>query len=71
MKKGGFGLLGNIGIGSAGGVAGGFLFRLLDVVVGGLVGSLATTVVGAVIFLYVGEFLKNAWRSFNPSTEEM
>jgi uncharacterized membrane protein YeaQ/YmgE (transglycosylase-associated protein family) len=58
MKGGGFGLLGNIIIGSVGGVAGGFLFKLLAIVAGGLIGSIVTATMGAVVLLYLVKFFK-------------
>ena len=59
MKGGGFGLLGNILIGIAGGIVGGFLFRLLVIAAGGLIGSMVTAIVGAVGLLYVIGLFKN------------
>jgi uncharacterized membrane protein YeaQ/YmgE (transglycosylase-associated protein family) len=53
MKGGGFGLLINILIGIVGGVVGGFLFRLLAIASGGLIGSILTATMGAVALLYV------------------
>ena len=60
MKGGGFGLIANILIGIVGGIAGGFLFRLLVIAAGGLIGSMVTAMVGAVGLLYViGHFRKS------------
>ncbi|SEM50493.1 GlsB/YeaQ/YmgE family stress response membrane protein [Halomonas caseinilytica] len=53
MRGGGFGLLGNIGVGIVGAVVGGFLFSLLGLSSGGFIGSLVTAVVGAVVLLWV------------------
>ena len=59
-KGGGLGLLGNILVGIVGGIAGGFLFRLLVFAAGGLIGSMVTATVGAVGPLYViGHFRKS------------
>lgn len=52
MRGGGFGLLGNIGVGIVGAVIGGFLFGLLGLKAGGFIGSLVTAVVGAVVLLW-------------------
>jgi len=60
MKGGGFGPLGNITIGIIGGVIGGFLFRLLVIAASGLIGSMVTATVGAVVLLFViGLFKKD------------
>jgi len=53
MKGGGFGLLGNIGVGIVGSFIGGWLFDLLDISAGGFIGSLVAAVIGAIILLYV------------------
>jgi len=53
MRGGGFGLLGNIGVGVVGAVVGGFLFSLLGLSSGGFIGSLVTAIVGAVVLLWV------------------
>jgi uncharacterized membrane protein YeaQ/YmgE (transglycosylase-associated protein family) len=60
MKGGGFGLLGNIIIGIVGGVVGGFLFRLLAIAAGGLIGSIVTATVGAVVLLYLVGLVKKS-----------
>ena len=48
-KGGGFGLLGNIVVGIAGAFIGGFVFRAAGIYAGGLIGSIVTATVGAVI----------------------
>jgi uncharacterized membrane protein YeaQ/YmgE (transglycosylase-associated protein family) len=60
MKGGGFGLLGNIAVGIIGGVVGGFLFRLLAIAAGGLIGSIVTATVGAVVLLFLVGLFKKA-----------
>ncbi|MDR5867592.1 GlsB/YeaQ/YmgE family stress response membrane protein [Halomonas koreensis] len=52
MRGGGFGLLGNIGVGIVGALVGGLLFSLLGLKAGGFIGSLVTAVVGAVVLLW-------------------
>lgn len=52
-KGGGFGPIGNLIVGVAGAVLGGFLFGLLGFTASGLLGSLITAVVGAVVFLFI------------------
>jgi uncharacterized membrane protein YeaQ/YmgE (transglycosylase-associated protein family) len=53
MKGGGFGLLGNSGVGIVGSFIGGWLFGLLGIGGGNLISSLVAAVVGAIILLYV------------------
>lgn len=53
MKGGGFGLLGNIGVGIVGSFIGGWLFGMLGIGAGNLISSLVAAVVGAIILLYV------------------
>ena len=48
MEGRSFGLVGNIIIGIIGAIAGGLLFGLL-----GLIGSIATAIVGAALFLFL------------------
>jgi uncharacterized membrane protein YeaQ/YmgE (transglycosylase-associated protein family) len=59
MKGAGFGLLGNIVVGIIGGFLGGFLFGVLGMSSdGGLIGSLVTATVGAVVLLYIVKLVK-------------
>jgi uncharacterized membrane protein YeaQ/YmgE (transglycosylase-associated protein family) len=59
MQGGGFGLLMNIILGIIGGVVGGWVFGLLGISSnGGLIGSLVTALVGAVLVLYVARLIK-------------
>ena len=60
MRGGGFGILGNIGVGIVGAVIGGFLFSLLGLSSGGFIGSLVTAIVGAVVLLWVISKVKKA-----------
>lgn len=53
MKGGGFGLLGNIGVGIVGSFIGGWLFGILGIGAGNTISSLVAAVVGAIILLYV------------------
>ncbi len=60
MKNGGFGLLGNSLIGIVGGVAGGGVFRLLGLSIGGgLIGTMVSVTAGAATLLAVIVRLKN------------
>ena len=58
MKGRGFGVVVNIVVGIVGAVLGGFLFGLLRIATGGLIGSLITAFVGAVVLLFVVSKLK-------------
>ncbi len=58
MKGGGFGLLVNIIVGIVGGVVGGWVFDLLGFESVGLIGSLVTAFVGAIILLYIASLVK-------------
>ena len=59
MRGGGFGVLGNIAVGILGSFAGGFLFNLAGIsIAAGLVGSLVTSTVGAVVLLWLVGVLK-------------
>ncbi|MEQ6916706.1 GlsB/YeaQ/YmgE family stress response membrane protein [Halomonas aquatica] len=53
MRGGGFGILGNIGVGVVGAVIGGWMFSLLGLQAGGFIGSLVTAIAGAVVLLWV------------------
>ena len=60
MKNGGFGLLGNILTGIAGGLAGGFLFKLPGLASnGGLIGIMVATAAGTATLLAVIVRFKN------------
>ncbi len=58
MKGGGFGLIMNLLLGLFGGALGGWLFSLLNIEWGGLLGQLGTAVVGAVLILWIASLLK-------------
>ena len=58
MKGGGFGLLMILLLGVLGGALGGWLFGVLGISWGGLVGQLGTAIVGAVLILWVASLLK-------------
>jgi uncharacterized membrane protein YeaQ/YmgE (transglycosylase-associated protein family) len=53
MKGGGYGLLVDLLLGIIGAVIGGWVFRQLGIAAGGLIGSLITATVGAVIFIAI------------------
>jgi len=58
LKGGGFGLLINIVVGIVGAFVGGFAFGLLGISAGGMIGSLITATVGAVILLWIVGLIK-------------
>jgi len=59
MKGGGFGLLVNLVVGIIGGLLGGLLFGILGIHAGGgIIGSLVTSTVGAIVFLWILTFFK-------------
>jgi len=58
MKGGGFGLPVNIVVGVIGAVIGGVLFDFLGISANGLLGSIITATVGAMVLLYALRLLK-------------
>ena len=59
MKGGGFGVLMNIVLGIIGGIVGGWVFSILGISTsGGTIGSLITSLVGAILILYIGRLIK-------------
>lgn len=60
MRGGGFGLIVNLLLGVVGGIVGGWLFGLLGVPNAGLIGSLATSIVGAILLLWVASLFRRS-----------
>ena len=58
MRGGGFGCIWNLVLGVVGGLVGGYIFKILNVSWGGLIGEIGTAVVGAVAVLWVAGVLK-------------
>ena len=59
MQGRGFGLLGDILVGIAGALVGGLIFNFLGISTGpSLAGELITSVIGAVVFLFVVGFIR-------------
>ena len=58
MKGGGFGIIMNIVLGLFGGVLGGWLFDMLGISWGGLLGQLGTAIIGAVVILWIASLIK-------------
>lgn len=57
VKGGGFGLWVNMLVGIIGGVLGGWLFGILGIHTSSIIGSLLTSVVGAVVLLWLADFI--------------
>ena len=57
-KGSGHGLIGNLIVGVIGAIAGGFMFDLLNIQIGGQFGSFIMAVLGAVVVLYLLKILK-------------
>lgn len=53
MRGGGFGLVINLVVGIIGGVLGGWLFSLIGITTSSIIGSLITSVVGAIFLLWI------------------
>lgn len=53
MRGGGFGLIVNLVVGIIGGVLGGWLFSLLGIHTSSIIGELITSVIGAIVLLWI------------------
>ncbi|HMP79077.1 MAG TPA: GlsB/YeaQ/YmgE family stress response membrane protein [Pirellulaceae bacterium] len=61
MKGRGFGILGNIIVGVIGALVGGFLLKFLSVLIhDGLLGTLITATLGAIVLLFAISLIKRA-----------
>jgi uncharacterized membrane protein YeaQ/YmgE (transglycosylase-associated protein family) len=60
MRGGGFGFLINLLVGIVGAVIGGWVFGLLGIATGGIIGSLVTALVGAILLLWIISLFKRA-----------
>jgi uncharacterized membrane protein YeaQ/YmgE (transglycosylase-associated protein family) len=60
MKGGGYGVLADIVLGIVGGAVGGWIFGLLGVGAGGLIGSIIVAFFGAVVLVWITRMLKHA-----------
>ena len=58
MRGGGFGVIVNLILGIIGGVLGGWVFSLLGISAGGILGSLITSTVGAILLLWIASIYK-------------
>ena len=57
MSGDGYGALGNILLGLIGGLVGGLVFNLLNIDLGGIIGTIVVGVVGSVIVIAIGRVL--------------
>jgi uncharacterized membrane protein YeaQ/YmgE (transglycosylase-associated protein family) len=62
MRGGGFGVIVNLILGIIGGVLGGWVFSLLGISAGGILGSLITSTVGAILLLWIGSQIQRGLR---------
>lgn len=62
MRGGGFGWLVNLIVGIIGGVLGGWIFGILGIHTSSLIGSLITSVVGAIFLLWIVGWLSKMTR---------
>ncbi|MDE6076543.1 MAG: GlsB/YeaQ/YmgE family stress response membrane protein [Muribaculaceae bacterium] len=62
MRGGGFGWIVNLVVGIIGGVLGGWLFGILGIHTSSIIGSLITSVVGAIFLLWIVGFLSKMTR---------
>jgi uncharacterized membrane protein YeaQ/YmgE (transglycosylase-associated protein family) len=60
MKGGGFGLVGDLIVGVIGAFIGGWLFGALGISAGGLIGSLVTATIGAIVLIFLLRLIKRA-----------
>ncbi|MDE6573801.1 MAG: GlsB/YeaQ/YmgE family stress response membrane protein [Muribaculaceae bacterium] len=63
MRGGGFGVFINLIVGIIGGVLGGWVFSLFGIHTSGIIGSLITSVIGAIILLWLVGYLAQKTRS--------
>lgn len=60
MKGSGYGVLADIVLGIVGGILGGWIFRIVGIWPGGLIGSIVVAFVGAVLFVWLTRVIKKA-----------
>jgi uncharacterized membrane protein YeaQ/YmgE (transglycosylase-associated protein family) len=60
MRGGGYGLVGDLVIGVIGAFLGGWLLGGLGIFAGGLIGSLITATIGAIVLLFLIRLVKRA-----------
>jgi uncharacterized membrane protein YeaQ/YmgE (transglycosylase-associated protein family) len=60
MRGGGYGLVGDLVIGVIGAFLGGWLLGGLGIFAGGLIGSLITATIGAIVLLFLVRLVKRA-----------
>ncbi len=60
MRGGGFGLVVNLIVGIIGALLGGWIFGMLGIAAGGILGSLVTATVGAIVLLWIVSLFRRA-----------
>jgi uncharacterized membrane protein YeaQ/YmgE (transglycosylase-associated protein family) len=60
MKGGGYGVIVDIVLGILGGIVGGWLFGMMGIHTGGLIGGIVVAFVGAVILVWITRLIKKA-----------
>lgn len=60
MKGGGYGIAADILLGIAGAIVGGWIFSLLGLSAGGLIGTIVVAIVGAVFLIWVARKIQKA-----------
>jgi len=60
MKGGGYGVLMDILLGIAGGILGGWVFGLIGIHAGGMIGQIVVAFIGAVILVGITRLIKKA-----------
>jgi len=60
MKGGGYGVLMDIVLGIAGGILGGWVFGLIGIHAGGMIGEIVVAFIGAVILVWITRLVKKA-----------
>ena len=58
VKGGGYGLIGDIGVGVVGALIGGMLFKLLRIGTGGFIGNIIVATIGALILIFILRMIK-------------
>lgn len=58
IAGGGFGIIGNLAVGVTGAFVGGFIVQFFGIEAGGLIGSIVTATVGAIVLLFVVGLIK-------------
>jgi len=60
MKGGGYGAVMDIVLGIVGAIVGGWLFGLLGIHAGGMIGTIIVAIIGAVVLIWISRMIKKA-----------